>query len=221
MKDQLTSRQDEVLQFITGYLTEHCYPPTHREIQEHFQFKSPRAVDDHLAALEKKGHLVYRGKGARAIEVSGYSVYYDVPVIKNIAENKPILSEENIGGRIGIDSKIAASTGTFFVNAQNDEMRDAGIFKGDYLLVFPAPHAGENDLVAYLLEGKVLIRFFHREGNQIRLYRTAKDDAPIEILSKGDFIFLGKVAAILRLNENFMLKASSAIGHSGVSSESE
>ena len=51
---QITDRQKEVLTFIADFTEENVYPPTVREISEHFGI-SLRAVQDHIAALQKKG----------------------------------------------------------------------------------------------------------------------------------------------------------------------
>ena len=50
---QITDRQKEVLTFIATFTEENVYPPTVREIGEHFGI-SLRAVQDHIAALQKK-----------------------------------------------------------------------------------------------------------------------------------------------------------------------
>ena len=50
---QITDRQKEVLTFIADFTEENVYPPTVREISEHFGI-SLRAVQDHIAALQKK-----------------------------------------------------------------------------------------------------------------------------------------------------------------------
>ena len=48
---QITGRQQEVLDFISSFTKENNYPPTVREIGEHFSI-SLRAVQDHIAALQ-------------------------------------------------------------------------------------------------------------------------------------------------------------------------
>ena len=51
---EITARQKEVLDFISESTKENNYPPTVREIGSHFGI-SLRAVQDHIAALQKKG----------------------------------------------------------------------------------------------------------------------------------------------------------------------
>src|SRR5687768_10383090 len=67
MADMLTERQQQILDFITGSINERGFPPTLREIGEHFGIKSTNGVNDHLKALEKKGHLRREDLKSRAM----------------------------------------------------------------------------------------------------------------------------------------------------------
>ncbi len=65
----LTDRQRAVLEYITEYIEVRRKPPTVREIQANFGFKSPNAVDNHLKALERKGRIQRAPRESRNIEV--------------------------------------------------------------------------------------------------------------------------------------------------------
>jgi repressor LexA len=67
MADALTFRQREILDFISASIVERGFPPTLREIGEHFNIKSTNGVNDHLKALEKKGHLRREDLKSRAM----------------------------------------------------------------------------------------------------------------------------------------------------------
>src|SRR5215510_282874 len=67
MADALTQRQREILDFISASIAERGFPPTLREIGEHFHIKSTNGVNDHLKALEKKGHLRREDLKSRAM----------------------------------------------------------------------------------------------------------------------------------------------------------
>src|SRR5512134_3904676 len=67
MPDVLTERQREILDFITSSISERGFPPTLREIGEHFGIRSTNGVNDHLKALEKKGHLRREDLKSRAM----------------------------------------------------------------------------------------------------------------------------------------------------------
>src|SRR5204863_3119711 len=67
MAEALTQRQREILEFISASIVERGFPPTLREIGEHFNIKSTNGVNDHLNALEKKGHLRREDLKSRAM----------------------------------------------------------------------------------------------------------------------------------------------------------
>jgi repressor LexA len=53
----LTERQTEVLDYIKKYIAEHRYPPTIREIAEHFRM-SVKGAHDHVLALKRKRKVI-------------------------------------------------------------------------------------------------------------------------------------------------------------------
>ena len=67
MADALTQRQRDILDFISASILERGFPPTLREIGEHFNIRSTNGVNDHLKALEKKGHLRREDLKSRAM----------------------------------------------------------------------------------------------------------------------------------------------------------
>src|SRR6185369_10436705 len=67
MAEALTQRQREILDFIAASIAERGFPPTLREIGEHFSIRSTNGVNDHLKALEKKGHLRREDLKSRAM----------------------------------------------------------------------------------------------------------------------------------------------------------
>ena len=91
----ITDRQKEVLTFISSFTETSGYPPTVREISDHFGI-SIRAVQDHILALQKKGFLSQAQKRARSIKVlsdSGESAPFvgRVPLLGTVAAGKPLL----------------------------------------------------------------------------------------------------------------------------------
>ena len=67
----MTPRQEQVLAFVRRYQAENQMPPTRAEIAAHFGFRSSNAAEDHLRALEKKGHVFLKPNCARGIYVTG------------------------------------------------------------------------------------------------------------------------------------------------------
>src|SRR3989449_5274752 len=69
MTEPLTDRQEKILAFIKKSIQEQGYPPTIREIGEHFGIRSTNGVNDHLKALERKGYLMRGELKSRALSV--------------------------------------------------------------------------------------------------------------------------------------------------------
>ncbi|MDC4203905.1 MAG: transcriptional repressor LexA [Candidatus Manganitrophus sp.] len=161
MPQPLTDRQAQVLQFITGYLADHGFPPTQREIMRRFKMKSTRGVARHLEALEKKGHLSRPHRGARALELRGAT--RGIPVIGKVAAGEPILATENIEGRIDLNRSLARWKDAFLLKVKGDSMIQAGILEGDYLLVKPQPGAEEGEIVIALLNGEATVKRFEKK----------------------------------------------------------
>src|SRR4029453_6043076 len=51
----VTERQRAILDYLRGFVDEHGYPPTVREIGEAVGLRSPSTVHAHLAQLERAG----------------------------------------------------------------------------------------------------------------------------------------------------------------------
>jgi len=68
MASGLTARQLEVLQFIASFLSIQTFPPSIREIGDHFHI-APSSVLSHLRAIEKKGFIRRQPLKPRCLEV--------------------------------------------------------------------------------------------------------------------------------------------------------
>lgn len=201
MPPLLTDRQAQVLQFITGYLADHGFPPTQREIMRRFKMKSTRGVARHLEALEKKGHLSRSYRGARALELRGAT--RGIPVIGKVAAGEPILATENIEGRIDLNRSLARWKDAFLLKVKGDSMIQAGILEGDYLLVKPQPGAEEGEIVIALLNGEATVKRFEKKGERILLHSANPAYRPIEVTPQsGDFRIVGKAVAVIRSLES-------------------
>ena len=105
MKNELTDRQQEILDFIQEYIGIKGFPPTFREIAKHFQLASTFGVKRHIDALVKKGFLSNESKTSRTLSLLGDSInkpnkpaekIIGIPIVGRVAAGQPILAEENI-----------------------------------------------------------------------------------------------------------------------------
>ena len=130
---ELTQRQREVLTFIKNYIHTRTYPPTIREIADNFSI-SVKGAYDHVHALKKKGHLKYKDKRSRTMELihdeRSRDHFIRVPILGTVAAGKPILSEENYDGNMPIHSTfLKKNTDYFILKIKGDSMIQAGIME--------------------------------------------------------------------------------------------
>lgn len=71
---KLTARQQEVLDLISDYITDHRFPPTITELSELMGCRSPNAANDQLRALQRKGAITITPGVSRGITICGQSV---------------------------------------------------------------------------------------------------------------------------------------------------
>jgi repressor LexA len=64
-----TKKQRELLSFVQGFITEHGYGPSYREIMAGCNYTSVATVALHVNNLILRGHLKKEGRSARSLEV--------------------------------------------------------------------------------------------------------------------------------------------------------
>lgn len=69
MTERSTKKQRELLQFVDGFIKEHGYGPSYREIMNGMGYKSVSTVAIHIDGLISKGYLRKRDNSARSLEV--------------------------------------------------------------------------------------------------------------------------------------------------------
>lgn len=204
---ELTKRQEEILEFIKTYIEKSGFPPTISEIQKEFSFKSPNAVQEHVKALVRKGHIRRNPNKWRGLEVVNelksenggmQPSTVTVPLIGRVAAGSPILAEENIEGMISVDrSLVHRATKLFALRVHGDSMIKAGIYNGDIVIAQQQPVAENGDIIIALLGDEATVKRFYRK-NKVILLRPENDTMqPIKINGQ-DFRILGKVVATLR-----------------------
>ncbi len=198
----LTGRQREVLSFITEYLKTNSFPPTVREIGEHFDI-SLRAVHDHLSALQKKGYISQRSKCSRSMKILKYAdakddVIYSakIPVIGNLVHGLPVLSEENYDGCIGVSEPFINKELSYFaLKIADSDMAGAGICKGDTAIVKSCEEASEGQIVAVIKGSSIILRKYSVEANRICLKAECEGIPPVYCQ---DVRIVGTLSCIIR-----------------------
>lgn len=69
MTERSTKKQKELLSFVDGFIKEHGYGPSYREVMSGLGYKSVSTVAVHIDGLISKGYLHKRDNSARSLEV--------------------------------------------------------------------------------------------------------------------------------------------------------
>lgn len=173
---QITERQKEVLTFIANFTEENVYPPTVREIGDHFNI-SLRAVQDHIAALQKKGYLSTEQKRSRSIKVirdereKQPALFVDkVPILGTVAAGKPLLCEENLDGFVNLTEPFIRPGKSYFaLRVRGTSMINAGILEGDLAVVEQTTYACDGQIVVAVLDDAITLKRYYKESTRVRL----------------------------------------------------
>jgi repressor LexA len=209
---ELTSRQREIFNFIRGFIKERGYPPSVREIGEHFDIY-PRAAFDHLKALERKGYLKRRGSMSRGLEVlvfledrsyegplkrEGRPMSREIPILGRVAAGKPALAVEHVEGTIPLPMEWVKGKEVFLLKVKGDSMSPY-ILPGDYVVVRSQPSAESGDVVVTLMGEEATVKRFFKKGGKIELKPDNERWETIQIEEgSGEVQILGKVIGVFR-----------------------
>jgi repressor LexA len=205
----LTSRQQEIWQFLAEYVDAHGYPPTVREIGDAVGLASPSTVHAHLANLERSGLLRRDPTKPRAIELVGRRREESpartlstptLPLVGRIAAGGPLLAEESVEEEIAVPEPLGRDA-DFLLRVTGDSMIEAGILDGDIVVVRKQSDAHAGDVVVALVgddeaaDEATVKTFFRESDGRIRLQ---PENAGLEPLYPEHVEILGKVTGVFR-----------------------
>jgi len=197
---ELTERQKEVLSFIADYLKIHSYPPTIREIADHYSI-SVKGAHDHITALKKKGRIRQVDKRPRTMELTGErlednSILVEIPILGSVAAGLPLLAEENFDGNVVLHRSMLRKNKKYFaLKVKGDSMSGAGILEGDMAIIEKQNTVGNGEIAVAVIDDAVTLKRFYRENTRIKL--QAENPAYQPIYSQ-DVKILGRLSSIIR-----------------------
>lgn len=218
----LTARQQEIFDFILDCMASNGAPPTRVEIADNFGFKSANAAEDHLKALDKKGHIELRSGTSRGIFVTEearlawqldhqnpadnaqftnfeFSNIENIALIGEVAAGAPIFADQNVQQYLSVDQTLFADRADFLLKVKGDSMIDVGIFEKDLLAVKKAQSARDNEIIVARLGDDVTVKRYQRHGTSVSLIAENEDYSPIEIdLQTDSFAIEGVVVGLIR-----------------------
>lgn len=206
MDNNVSSRQEKILKFISKKIKESGYPPSIREIASAVGLSSSATVHSHLKKLEEKGYLKRNPFKPRAISLlsrqedetidRGLNNLVYVPVVGNIAAGRPILADENIKDYFPLTSDfVKGKKEVFILHVRGDSMVNAGILDRDYIIVRKQNNAINGEIIVALLEDEATVKRFFKTDKNIKLMSENDYMKPVVV---NDVKILGKVIGVIR-----------------------
>ncbi|MCL2442858.1 MAG: transcriptional repressor LexA [Treponema sp.] len=197
---ELTNRQKQVLSFIADYIRKNSYPPTIREVADHFSI-SVKGAHDHITALRKKGHLKQADKRPRTMGLihtrPGDSPdLIEIPLLGSVAAGLPLLAEENFDGNVVMHRPMFKKNRKYFaLKVKGDSMSGVGILEGDTAIIEKQNTVRNGEIAVAVIDDAVTLKRFYKESTRIRLQAENPSYKPIY---SQDVKILGRLFTILR-----------------------
>ncbi|HJM89197.1 MAG TPA: transcriptional repressor LexA [Dehalococcoidia bacterium] len=192
MSDQLSAKQQGILDFLRDFIEDKDYPPSIRDIQQGCDISSTSVVDYNLKRLEERGFIRRDREVSRAIELleagGRRARTVRVPVLGKIAAGSPIPTPPEAMPLDQYDDFIEVTEGQtgggganiFALRVEGESMIDALINDGDVVIFEPVRTFNDGDMVAVWLkdENETTLKKVYREGDRVRLQPMNKQMEP-------------------------------------------
>ena len=200
----LTDKQAAIFKFLQEFQRKEGISPTCREIADQFGFKSPKAVTDHLFALEKKGFIRRHGRRSRGIELlnserSSDKKVVTVPIVGHIPAGHPEKESEEWQGTLAVDPAILGGIEhhrLFALQVKGDSMEGRGIYEGDWVVADADAIPRLSDVVVALIDGESTLKTLTKQKGHFFL----KAENPIypDLIPIEELLIQGVAKSILR-----------------------
>lgn len=197
---KLTSRQEEILDFIRDYLAATGFPPTRSEIAQKMGFKSPNAAEEHLRALARKGAIEMLPGTSRGLRLP-INEQLGLPIIGQVAAGSPILALESISEYCNIPPDMFSPKADYLLTVKGTSMINIGIYEDDLLAVHKTDRAEHGDIVVARIDDEVTVKRLEKGRSKFKLNLVAEnpDFLPIEVdLRTSQFAIEGISVGVIR-----------------------
>lgn len=203
--EALTSRQQQVLDYIQTSQTQHGVVPTMREIARQFGFRSMTAAADHVRALRRKGYLVHNPRAARshsvipAMQTMVPRSLVQVPLYGTIPAGFADERAQETERTIAIDLEtlgLRPASKLFALEVRGDSMINRHICDGDIAIIDRSRTAKPGDVVAALIDRESTLKTLEYENG--RPYLRPENPHYLNLHPSHELLIQGVMVALVR-----------------------
>jgi len=196
----LTTAQQELYDWLDGYINSHRHSPSIRQMMEAMGLRSPAPVQSRLRHLQQKGWITWQEGQARTLQLLGGGRSAGIPVLGAVAAGGLVEPFDDLDERLDL-APVLETRGLFALTVNGDSMVDAHIADGDLVLLEPVSDPArlkDGAIVSALVPGSgTTLKHFHRQGSQVRLEAANPAYAPI-VLPADQVSVQGRLVAVWR-----------------------
>lgn len=174
-------------------------PPTVREVQEAFGFRSPMTAREHLEVLVGEGRLTKeegRARGYRLPGARGEAPPRLVPLLGRVPAGPLDEAIEDLEGYLHVEPGRGSGE-LFGLRVRGDSMRDAGIFDGDLVIVRRQDRAEPGTIVVALVGEEATVKRLRVRRGRVELHPENAAFEPI-VPDPRAYRLLGRVIEVRR-----------------------
>ncbi len=194
--------RERVFQFVRNRLLAGL-PPTVREVQEKFGFRSVQTAREHLETLVEQKRLTKQKGRSR-----GYRLLIDsrieappvlVPLVGQVQAGSLTAAIEEPDGYITVQTKRSPGQ-LFALRVEGRSMVGAGIFPQDVVIVRRQPTANSGEIVVALVDDEATVkrlRLRGKHGKRVELH-PENPDFDVIVPNPDNLMLLGRVIEVRR-----------------------
>lgn len=195
----LTPAQQELYDWLTGFIGEHRHSPSIRQMMEAMGLRSPAPVQSRLRHLQQKGWITWKEGQARTLQLLG-NLNSGIPVLGAVAAGGLVETFDDVSERLDL-APVLETQGLFALTVNGDSMVNAHIADGDVVLMEPVKEPGRlrnGTIVSALVPGSgTTLKHFHRAGREVRLEAANPAYEPI-VVDAEQVAVQGRLVAVWR-----------------------
>ena len=199
MSKELTSAQDQLLDWIKDYIKNFHHSPSIRQMMDGMGLKSPAPIQSRLKHLQEKGYISWQEGRARTLKLVN-EISDAIPVLGSVAAGGLVESYQDVREEIDF-SEIIKRKGVFALTVNGDSMIDAYIADGDTVLMEPVLHQSSlrnGAIVSAMVPGLgTTLKYFFKKNDHIVLEAANQNYDSIK-LGLNDVSIQGKLLAVWR-----------------------
>ena len=197
---ELTSAQQELYDWLDGYIGRHRHSPSIRQMMEAMGLRSPAPIQSRLRHLQQKGWITWQEGQARTMQLLGGARSVGIPVLGAVAAGGLVETFDDIQERVDL-TPLLDTRGLFALTVNGDSMIDALIADGDLVLMEPVNDPTQlrnGTIVSALVVGSgTTLKHFQRQGSTVTLAAANPAYAPI-VLPADQVTVQGRLVAVWR-----------------------